>query len=147
MTNEQKISAEELERIDQDGKKNYPDWYTEYDEGRAFHGYIRGARAEHLRHLNSKPFIQGPTGIQWRNAGKNLPHVKREIHFDYAFPGYPVARYVGSLIDYQPGKWFVSGGISFPEEKFKYIFWLDESTPALLEAKTETEDKITSNKS
>ncbi len=74
MTNEQKIPTAELDRIDQAGKKIYPDWYTEYDEGRAFNGYIRGARAEFLRHLNSKP-----SGLRWVKASERLPEKYKKV--------------------------------------------------------------------
>lgn len=44
------IPAEILKRIDHEAGLLFPQWNVESHEGRSFHGYVAGARAEYLRH-------------------------------------------------------------------------------------------------
>jgi len=89
--------------------------------------YFRAGAEWAYRHLSpSKP----ETGLRWVNASQIKPDLKKEVFFEYSYPGYETARYAGACLYSSGIYYFVSGGLSFFEDKFQYIRWLDESAPA-----------------
>lgn len=65
--------------------------------------------------------------LRWIKASDRLPEAKIDIFFKYNYPGYPIEKLSGSLIDYGQGKkYFVSGGMSF--DKWEFLEWLEETT-------------------
>lgn len=65
---------------------------------------------------------------RWVKASERLPAAKSNIFFKYSYPGYPVEKLSGHLIDYGNGKqYFISGGLSF--NNLDFLEWLEEAPP------------------
>lgn len=147
MSNDLKdIPAEELERIDQEAAKKYPNWYTEYNEGRAFDGYIKGARSEYLRHLSRSETALGP---RWVKASNQKPadgldgqilHIKPvKILLSHAYKIYNALIYMGKHDGGLAWHWYEGSSSGWHTkialEDWDKIEYLDESIPSSEPAK------------